>query len=58
MLKVYMKLLATNDISRTDYKKGDIIEMTNEVFDKRCGIAYFPLDKDWEVIEYKVVKNN
>ena len=56
MLKVYMKLQALNDIQRTDYKKGYILEMYNDVFDKQCGIAYYPLDKDWEVIEYKVVE--
>lgn len=56
MLKVYMKLQALNDIPRTDYKKGYILEMYNDVFDKQCGIAYYPLDKGWEVIEYKVVE--
>ena len=30
--------------------------MYNDVFDKQCGIAYYPLDKGWEVIEYKVVE--
>ena len=32
MLKVYLKLRATKDIEKTGWKKGDVMEMINDVF--------------------------
>jgi hypothetical protein len=59
MLKIYLKLRAKKDIGNTGWKEGEILEMVNNVFDESCGIAYFPLDKDWEILnmEIKEFKN-
>lgn len=57
MLKVHLKLRASRDIEKTGWKKGDVLEMINNIFDTQCGIAYFPLDKGWEILKMEVVKH-
>lgn len=56
MLKVKLKLLATCDIKKTSWKKGDICEMINDIFDLKVGVAYYNLDPDWEIIEMKLLE--
>ena len=50
MLKVYLKLRATKDIEKTGWKKGDVMEMINDVFDKQNGVAYWSLHQDWQIL--------
>ncbi len=54
MLKVYLKLRATKDIENTGWKKGDVLEMINDVFDKQNGVAYWSLHKDWEILKMEI----
>lgn len=54
MLKVYLKLIAKNDIERTGWKKGEVYEMINDVFDQKNGIAYWSLHKDWEILKMEI----
>jgi len=42
------------NIDKTGWKEGDVMEMTNDVFDKNIGIAYWPLHKDWEIIKMEI----
>jgi hypothetical protein len=54
MLKVYLKLRATKDIEKTGWKKGDVMEMINDVFDKQNGVAYWSLHQDWEILKMEI----
>ena len=54
MLKVYLKLRATKDIENTGWKQGEILEMINDVFDKKSGLAYWSLHKDWEILKMEL----
>lgn len=54
MLKVYLKLVATKDIEKSGWKKGDVTEIINDVFDKQCGVAYWSLHKDWEILKMEI----
>ena len=54
MLKVYLKLRATKDIEKTGWKKGDVMEMINDVFDKKNGVAYWSLHQDWEILKMEI----
>lgn len=56
MLKVYLKLRATKDIDKTGWKKGDEVEMINDVFDKRNGFAYWSLHQDWEILKMEIIE--
>jgi hypothetical protein len=53
MLKIYLKLRAKRDIY-SGWKKGEICEMENDVFNKNTGIAYHSIDKDWEIIKMEI----
>ena len=53
MLKVYIKMRALKD-SKSGWKKGDVMEMINDVFDKKNGIAFWNLDQDWEIIKMEI----
>lgn len=54
MLKVYLKLRATKDIENTGWKKGEILEMISDVFDKKNGLAFWSLDQGWEILEMNI----
>lgn len=54
MLKIYLKLRATRDIKNSGWKKGDMMEMVNDVFDKQNGLAYFSLHQDWEILQMEI----
>jgi hypothetical protein len=54
MLKVYLKFRATKDIEKTGWKKGDVMEMINDVFDKQNGVAYWSLHQDWEILKMEI----
>ena len=54
MLKVYLKLRATKDIEKTGWKKGDVMEMIYDVFDKQNGVAYWSLHQDWEILKMEI----
>lgn len=63
MIKIYLKLRAKKDIAKTSWKEGDIYEMVNDVFDEQSGIAYYPIDKEWEILkmelrDYKTIQEN
>lgn len=53
MLKVYLKLRALKDL-KSGWKKGEVFEMINDVFDKKNGVAYWNLDQDWEIIKMEI----
>jgi hypothetical protein len=53
MLKVYLKLMALKDLE-SGWKEGEVFEMINDVFDKKNGVAYWSLDKDWEIIKMEI----
>lgn len=54
-LKIYLKLKATCDFDDS-WKKGDECEITNYVFSKDNGIAFWPIDKGWEIIEMRILE--
>lgn len=54
MLKVYLKLIATRDIEKSGHKKGDTIEIINDVFDKKSGVAYWPLHQEWDILKMEI----
>ena len=56
MLKVYLKLLAKKDIDSVGYKAGNVIEMVNDIFDNQVGLVYYSLNKNWEILEMKIVE--
>lgn len=47
-VKFKIKLRAIED--GNGYKKGDIVTIINTIFDKSNGIAFYPIDKCFEVI--------
>jgi len=40
------------------YKKGDIDFFYINVFDERNGLVRFPIDKHWDIVSYKIVKDD
>ena len=56
MLKIKLTLEAEKDIPKSGFKKGQTCEIINEVFDKHIGIAYFSIDRDWKVVEMKIME--
>ena len=58
MIKIRLKLRATEDIPHTAWKKGEVCEFINSIFDKQNGIAYFPLDKLWDIEGYELLEND
>lgn len=56
MLKVRLKLKAQKDLPHSRYKKGEYCEISSDVFDKRNGIGFYSLDKEWEIVEMEVVE--
>jgi hypothetical protein len=55
MLKLYLKLRALKDIPTTGWREGDYCEITTNVFDKKNGLGYYPLDKEWEVVKMEIL---
>ena len=53
-MRVYLKLLAESDFN--GWTKGDVYEMENEVFCKKTGIAYFSIDKNWKILEMRLIE--
>ena len=58
MIKVKLFLVADEDIPHSGWKKGDRLEMTNDIFDKRYGIAYWQLDNNWTIESYELLEND
>jgi hypothetical protein len=59
MLKVIVELICTLENDK-GFKLGEICKLTNDVFDRRNGFAYFNIDDFWqinkmELIEYKPI---
>lgn len=46
--KYRITLKALFDIN--GHKKGDIVVIVNEIFDRKNGVAFFPIDKEFEII--------
>jgi len=59
MLKVYLKLIATKDIENTPWKKGDVLEMINDVFDKQSveGFSNKEPNDCWKVADGEFAGN-
>jgi len=55
-MKVQLKLKATEDVN--GYKKDDIVIITNDIFDRQNGVAFFPIDKQYEIIELRQFVGN
>jgi hypothetical protein len=49
MIKVKLYLEAGKDIQRTNWKKGDTLELINDIFDKKSGVAFWSLDLGWKI---------
>lgn len=56
MIKIYLKLRAKKDIPKSGWKEGEVCEVENNVFDKNTGIAYFPLDQNWEILKMEIME--
>lgn len=54
---VHLKLEAIRKIRNTPYKKGDILEMSNNLLDTQSSVMYYSLNKNWKIIEIKIIKN-
>ena len=54
MLKVYLKLRATKDLPHEGWKKDEHCELISDVFDKKNGIAFWSLNKDWEIVKMEI----
>ena len=54
MLKVYLKLRATKDLPHEGWRKDECCELISDVFDKQNGIAFWSLNKDWEIIKMEI----
>ena len=54
MLRVIIKLRALSDIK--GFKKGDELSITNDIFDKKFGVAFTPLNPEWEVISVELLE--
>jgi uncharacterized phage protein (TIGR01671 family) len=46
--KFRITLKASSDIN--GHKKGDTVIIINEIFDRKNGIAFYPIDKEFEII--------
>ena len=57
MIKVKLFLEAKKDIPRTNWKKGDTLELVNDIFCRNTGVAFWSLDLGWEVKEIVVLEN-
>ena len=56
MIKVKLWLEAEKDIPRTNWKKGDKLELINDVFDKKTGVAFWSLDLGWKINKIEVLE--
>ena len=48
--------LRLNIDSWGSYKKGDVDKFYINVFDERNGLCRFPIDKHWDIVNYKIVE--
>ena len=55
MIKVKLFLEAEKDIPRTNWKKGDKLELINDVFDRNTGVAFWSLDLGWKINNIEVI---
>jgi len=56
MIKVILQLEAEKDIPRTNWKKGDKLELVNDIFDKKNGVAFWSLDLGWKINNIEVLE--
>ena len=56
MIKVKLFLEAEKDIPRTNWKKGDKLELINDVFDRNTGVAFWSLDLGWKINNIEVLE--
>lgn len=56
MIKVKLYLEAEKDIPRTNWKQGDKLELINDVFDKKNGVAFWSLDLGWKINNIEVLE--
>mgnify|MGYP001459886247 CR=1 FL=1 len=57
-IKLRLHLEAEKDIPKTNWKKGDRLELENNVFDKNTGIAFIPLDLGWKVNGVEILESD
>jgi hypothetical protein len=41
-------------LKKNGWKKDEVMEMINDVFDKQNGVAYWSLHKDWEILKMEI----